>query len=206
MVLENLDQQLASGHSSLPSVNRRLMNAKSAQEARVLLAKFGRTVHSSSLTWERTIAFLRQTTKMKVILKGIMTAEDAALAVEHGVDAILVSNHGGRQLDATCSTIEALPAIVATVKSAIPIIMDGGIHSGADVFKAIALGASFVHIGRPALWGLAYNGHEGVETVLNNLERELSRTMALAGVTRISDISPECLGVRSSNGFGMARL
>lgn len=205
MALENLANQTP-GAKALPSVNRQLMNAKTAQEAHGLIISMGGTLHSSSLTWQRTIDFLRRTTKMKIILKGIMTVEDAALAVQHGVDGIIVSNHGGRQLDSTCATIEALPAIVAAVKGVIPVILDGGIRSGTDVFKALALGASFVHIGRPVLWGLAYNGREGVETVLNTLERELSRTMALAGVTRISEISRDSLGVRSADGFGVAKL
>jgi (S)-2-hydroxy-acid oxidase len=150
--------------------------------------------------------FLREVTTMKIILKGIMTGEDAALAVEHGADAIVVSNHGGRQLDETCSTLQTLPEVVAEVRGTIPVLFDGGVRSGADVFKALALGADFVFVGRPALWGLAYNGRQGVEDVMNILERELSRTMALAGARNVSEITKDMLGVASCDGFSIAKL
>lgn len=205
MHLPNLDTPLP-GAEKQPSINRQLMNATTAAEAKILRGRYGSAMHSSSLTWERTIKFLRGATKMKIILKGIMTASDATLAVRHGVDAIIVSNHGGRQLDATCATIEALPAIVSSVRGEIPVILDGGVQSGSDVFKALALGAYFVLVGRAVLWGLAYNGASGVEAVMNILERELSRTMALAGVSKISEISKEMLGIVPANGFGVARL
>jgi (S)-2-hydroxy-acid oxidase len=143
---------------------------------------------------------------MKIILKGIMTPEDAALAVEHGVDGIIVSNHGGRQLDAAASTIEALLGLVAVVNKRIPIILDGGIRTGTDVFKALALGADFVMIGRPVLWGLAYGGVEGVQEVVNILERELSRTMALAGIGDLKELSKDALGVITKDSFGIAKL
>lgn len=204
MSLPNGDKP--SGSSSKPSVNRQLMNARSSAEASALLTESGSSMHSSSLTWAKTMSFLRGVTKMKIILKGIMTGEDAALAVHHGADGIIVSNHGGRQLNATCATIEALPEIVAAVDGRLPVVFDGGVRTGTDVFKALALGADFVLIGRPALWGLAYNGQQGVETVMNILERELSRTMALAGVTCVSDITKERLGVVSRDGFGIAKL
>ncbi|CAJ2510391.1 Uu.00g050940.m01.CDS01 [Anthostomella pinea] len=189
-----------------PSINRRLMNAGSANEAREIIESAEGGTHSSSLTWEGTMAFLRRTTRMKVILKGIMTGEDAKLAVQHGADAIIVSNHGGRQLDSASSTIEALPEIVEAMRGRIPVIFDGGIRTGSDVFKALALGADFVLVGRPALWGLAYAGREGVEVVMQILERELSRTMALAGVSRVRDIRRSHLGVRSADSFGIAKL
>ncbi|KAK1142925.1 hypothetical protein N8T08_007166 [Aspergillus melleus] len=205
MDLPNLDKKHRASVSQ-PSINRLLMNAKSATEAKALRDAAGSTMHSSSLTWANTIQFLRSVTTMKIILKGIMTAEDALLAVEHGVDAILVSNHGGRQLDAACSTIEALPEIATAVQKRIPVILDGGVRSGTAVFKALALGADFVLVGRPALWGLAYDGRAGVETVMNILERELSRTMALAGVRSVEEITKERIGVIARNGFGIARL
>ncbi|RBA15414.1 hypothetical protein FPRO05_12488 [Fusarium proliferatum] len=193
-------------NSKLPSVNRLLMNARTATEAADLIASAGSRMHSSSLAWARTVSFLRGVTKMKIILKGIMTGEDAALAVKHGADAIIVSNHGGRQLSNTCATIEALPEIVDAVKGRIPVILDGGIRTGADVFKALALGADFVSIGRPVLWGLAYAGQNGVESVLHILEREFSRTMALAGVNKVADIKRDRLGVVARDGFGVAKL
>jgi len=141
---------------------------------------------------------------MKVILKGILTPEDAQLAVDHGADAIVVSNHGGRQLDCAPSTLEVLPGIAAAVGGKIPIIFDGGVTRGSDIFKALGLGADFVLVGRPAVWGLSYDGQHGVKTVIDILERELSRTMALAGVARIQDITKSSLGV--SGHFGISRL
>ncbi|OOF91242.1 hypothetical protein ASPCADRAFT_518806 [Aspergillus carbonarius ITEM 5010] len=187
--------QISKPPKSQPSINRLLMNARTASEAQSLRRTAGNKMHSSSLTWSDTIPFLRSVTNMKIILKGIMTPEDATLAVRHGVDGIIVSNHGGRQLDATCSTLEALPEIVDAVGGAIPVILDGGVRSGTDVFKALALGADFVLVGRPVLWGLAVKGREGVEGVMNILERELSRTMALAGVRMVGEIGRERLGV-----------
>lgn len=112
-------------------------------------------MNDASLTWAETMAWLRSLTSLKIILlKGIMTAEDALLAMEHGADAIVVSNHGDRQLDSVSSTIEALPEIVEAVRGRIPVILDSRIRWGSDVFKALALGAEFTLIGRPALWGL----------------------------------------------------
>lgn len=185
--LANIQQKDAKGPRK-PSFNREIMDARSAKQANDLMQAAGNTANSASLTWSSTIKFLRQTTDMKIILKGIMAPEDAQLAVECGADAIIVSNHGGRQLDCVPSTIQALPGIVDVAKGKIPIIFDGGIRRGSDVFKALALGADFVLVGRPALWGLAFNGREGVETVMNILERELSRTMALAGTAKVGDV------------------
>lgn len=172
-----------------PTSNRTLMNARSAKEAIEILQAMGDQAHSASLTWGETIKFLRQNTSLKIILKGILAPEDADLAIEHGADALIVSNHGGRQLDSAPSTIQALPEIVAIVRRRIPVIFDGGIRRGSDVFKALALGADFVLVGRPTLWGLAFDGRNGVETVMNILERELSRTMALSGVVNIQNIN-----------------
>ncbi|KAH7034529.1 FMN-dependent dehydrogenase [Microdochium trichocladiopsis] len=196
----------SSSPNLLPSVNRLLMNARTAADAQALRQASGSVMHSSSMTWAKSLAFLRRVTKMRIILKGIMTGEDAALAVQHGADAIIVSNHGGRQLSSTCATIEALPEIVAAVQGRIPIILDGGVRTGADVFKALALGADFICVGRPALWGLAYDGQKGVEAVIHILERELSRTMTLAGVSRIKDISRDRLGIVARDTFGISKL
>lgn len=203
--LPNLEEPFQSAKPEA-SLNRQLMNAESAAEAKALLATHGSRMHSSTLTWSKSIKFLREVTDLKIILKGIMTAEDAARAVEHGVDGIIVSNHGGRQLNGTCATIEALPEIVTAVNGRIPVILDGGVRTGADVFKALALGADFVLVGRPVLWGLAYKGRKGVEAVMHILERELSRTMALAGVTNVKEITRESLGVIAREGFGIAKL
>jgi (S)-2-hydroxy-acid oxidase len=141
---------------------------------------FGNTA-DMSLCWEKDIAWLRSITKLPIVIKGIMTPEDAELACQYGVDAIWVSNHGGRQLDGVLSTIDVLSEIAEVVKGRIEIYMDGGIRHGSDVFKAIALGANAVFIGRPVLWGLAYGGENGLRTLLELLQTEFVNTMALAG-------------------------
>ncbi|TLZ95568.1 MAG: alpha-hydroxy-acid oxidizing protein, partial [Methanobacteriota archaeon] len=120
--------------------------------------------------------------------KGILTAEDATLAVEHGVAGIIVSNHGGRQLDSTVGTLEALPDIVAAVQGRVEVFMDGGVRRGTDVLKALALGAKAVLIGRSILWGLALGGSDGVRRVLEHLRGELELAMALTGRAAIAQV------------------
>ncbi|KAJ1649535.1 Hydroxyacid oxidase 1 [Dispira simplex] len=142
----------------------------------------------ASLTWD-VIRWLRSVTSLPVIVKGVMTAEDARLAIHHGVDGVMVSNHGGRQLDGALSTIEALPDVVEAVNGAVDVYLDGGVRRGTDVFKALALGAKAVFIGRPVLWALAYKGEEGVKEMLQLLEDEFKLTMALSGCTEVSQIS-----------------
>jgi len=143
----------------------------------------------SSLNWATDIAWLRETTKLPIILKGILTAEDALLAVKYKVDAIIVSNHGGRQLDGAPPSIEALPEITDAVQGRIPVYLDSGIYRGSDVFKAIAYGAKCVFVGRPTLWALCYNGEKGVEQMLNIIREEFRLTMALAGCTSVDQIT-----------------
>ncbi|KAF7556318.1 hypothetical protein G7Z17_g1565 [Cylindrodendrum hubeiense] len=155
-----------------------------------------------TLSWEETITWLKSVAgPMQIWVKGIMTAEDALLAVNHGVDGIIISNHGGRQLDGALATLDALPEIVTAVKHRVPIHIDGGIRHGLDLFKALALGADFCWIGRPVLWGLAYKGQEGVDLCLRLLTEELHRCMGLAGVTKIADIGPEYLCKIDRDGF-----
>ena len=139
------------------------------------------------LTWP-DIAWLRSSTRLPIVLKGIMTGEDAALAVEHGVDGIIVSNHGGRQVDGTLATIDALPEIVECVAGRIEILLDGGIRRGTDVLKALALGAKAVLIARPYLWGLAAGGEEGVRQVITMLRDEIDCAMAQLGRPDIKSI------------------
>lgn len=189
----------------MPSGNRVLLDARTSKEAAEARKLIGGSLNSASLTWSTILEFLKKTTCLKIILKGIMTPDDALLAVEHSVDAIVVSNRGGRQLDGIPSTLEALPNIAAVVRGRIPVVLDGGIRQGSDVFKAIGLGADFVLIGRPVLWGLSWNGQRGVETVINILERELSRTMALAGASNVQEICSDLLGVASQT-FGVCKL
>lgn len=183
-----------------------LLRARTAAEHRELVRQHADSLVDSSLDWAEVIPWLRSQTKMKIILKGIMTAEDAERSLEAGVDGIIVSNHGGRQLDGVSSTLEALPEIVDVVRGKIPVILDGGISRGSDVFKALALGADLCLIGRTALWGLAWDGQKGVEGVLHILERELARTMALAGAPSLGDISRSMLGRPKRDGFGIAKL
>jgi 4-hydroxymandelate oxidase len=133
-----------------------------------------------TLTWG-AVEWLRSITRLPIVLKGIVTPEDAALAVEHGADAVIVSNHGGRQLDCAEPTLLALPRVADAVAGRVPVLMDGGIRRGTDVVKALALGARAVLIGRPCLWGLAVGGQAGVEQVLAMLRGELQRTLALLG-------------------------
>lgn len=143
---------------------------------------------SPELSWE-DIDWLRRTTALKIALKGVMHPEDARLAVGRGVDALLVSNHGGRQLDTVPAVIELLPAIADAVGGGVPLLLDGGIRRGTDVVKALALGASAVAIGRPVLWGLAVAGEEGVAQVLEMLRSELDRTLTLCGCGSLRDLN-----------------
>lgn len=139
------------------------------------------------VTWE-SLDWLRSLTSLPIVLKGILTEEDALLAVKHGVDGIIVSNHGGRQLDSVPASIEALPEVVEAVEGRCEVYLDGGIRRGTDILKALALGARAVLIGRPALWGLAVNGREGVSHVLELLRSELELAMILAGRPTIDSI------------------
>lgn len=128
---------------------------------------------------------------MPLILKGILTKEDARLACDLGVAGIIVSNHGARQVDNVPSSIEALSEIVQEVKEEIPVMFDGGVRQGTDIFIALALGAKMVFIGRPAVYGLACEGQSGVENIINILKHEFDLTMCNTGVTKISEISRE---------------
>ncbi len=139
------------------------------------------------LSWE-AVSWLKSLTPLPLVLKGIFTAEDALLAIEYGADAIVVSNHGGRQLDGVAASIEVLPEVVEAVAGRCEVYVDGGIRRGTDVLKALALGARAVLIGRPALWGLAVNGAEGVGHVLELLRSELELAMALSGYTNLGSI------------------
>jgi 4-hydroxymandelate oxidase len=133
-----------------------------------------------TVTWT-DLAWLRERSDLPIVLKGILTAEDARLAVAHGVDAIIVSNHGGRQLDGAVPSLVALPEVVAAVDGACPVLFDGGVRSGGDAFAALASGAQLVFLGRPVLWGLAVGGAAGVAGLLDLGTGELAHTMALAG-------------------------
>ncbi|HET6213433.1 MAG TPA: alpha-hydroxy acid oxidase, partial [Micromonosporaceae bacterium] len=134
------------------------------------------------------LAWLREVSPLPLVLKGILTAEDAARAVAHGVDAIVVSNHGGRQLDGAVASLPALVEVVEAVSGSCPVLVDGGVRRGTDVFAALALGASAVLIGRPVLWALAAGGGTAVADLLTLLRDELAHAMALAGRPSLAGI------------------
>src|SRR5580692_7594251 len=144
---------------------------------------------SSNLDWD-TVKRMRDVTKMKIMLKGVVTAEDAELAVQNGIDGILVSNHGGRGEDNGRSTIDALPEIIAAVNGRIPVIVDSGFRRGTDAVKALAMGAQAVGIGRPYLWGLGAFGQEGVERVLDIVDTETRVAMQQCGVRSVQELNP----------------
>jgi len=146
-----------------------------------------------SLTW-RDVEWFVKNVQMPVFVKGVLHPEDARLAAQAGVRGIIVSNHGGRQLDGAIATLDALPEIVSAVSDTdLDVIVDGGIRRGADVVKALALGAKMVLVGRPVLWGLAVDGEAGAHAVLEILRRELDTTLALVGCPRAADLNPDYL-------------
>src|SRR5262245_5970672 len=164
--IENL---LAAGYARVP-----------AAEADSGLAAYFAELLDPALTWD-AIDWLRSITSLPVLVKGIVRADDAVRAIERGAAGVVVSNHGGRQLDASPATIEVLPRIADALGGRGELLLDGGVRRGADVIKALALGARAVLVGRPVLWGLAANGRDGVADVLATLRRELDLAMALCG-------------------------
>lgn len=149
------------------------------------LAKVG----GRAITWT-LVEKLRAITKMKIVIKGVMTAEDAAICLRNGVDGIVVSNHGGRSENSLQGTLEALPEIVEVVNGRMPVLIDGGFRRGTDVFKALAIGANAICIGRPYIWGLSAYGDEGVARVLELLQAEFTIAMKLSGAISTRHISP----------------
>ena len=160
------------------------------------VASYAASLLDPSLTWQ-DVDWLRSVTDLPVLLKGILTAEDARLAVEHGAQAIIVSNHGGRQLDGVPATIDVLSEVVEAVEGRAEVLVDGGVRRGTDVVKALALGAKAVLIGRPYLWGLAADGEAGVTRVLRMLADEVELAMALLGCPTVSD---HRAGARAASG------
>jgi isopentenyl diphosphate isomerase/L-lactate dehydrogenase-like FMN-dependent dehydrogenase len=158
-------------------------------------------IYQAMLTWEMAKE-IKKIAGLPLIIKGIATAEDAKLAVEHGVDVIYISNHGGRQLDHGLGTIDTLPEIAAAVNGKIPIVLDGGITRGTDVVKALALGATAVTIGKLQGWGLGAGGQAGLVKVLELLEEEITIDMALMGVTRVDQITPSYVCKATPVAFG----
>jgi lactate 2-monooxygenase len=146
----------------------------------------------SNLTWE-DLPRLRAMTSLPILVKGVLSADDAGRALDAGADGIVVSNHGGRQVDSAVASLDALPGVVDRVDGAVPVLMDSGVRSGADVFAALALGARAVLVGRPYVYGLALAGADGVRAVLEHLIAELDLTMALTGVTSVAEITADLL-------------
>jgi 4-hydroxymandelate oxidase len=150
-------------------------------------------VLSPDISW-RHVGWLREASDLPILLKGVLQPHDAQLAVEHGVDGLIVSNHGGRQLDTTPATIDQLAAIAEVVDGRVPLLVDGGVRRGTDVVKALALGADAVAVGRPAIWGLAVAGEEGVARVLALLRNELENALALCGCGTPADVGRDLIG------------
>jgi lactate 2-monooxygenase len=150
-----------------------------------------------SLSWD-DLAWLRELTPLPIVIKGIQHVDDAREAARRGVDGIVVSNHGGRQVDGAIASLDALPPIAAAVGDELAILFDSGVRGGADVLKALALGADAACLGRPYIWGLALDGQAGVETVLKMILGEFDLTMALCGLTRVEEVRPGLLAPASA--------
>jgi lactate 2-monooxygenase len=160
----------------------------SSSEPRAAVQRFMATYSRPSLRWD-DLKFLRQHTKLPVLLKGVLHPDDARKAIELGIDGLVVSNHGGRQIDGSIASLDALPAIAEAVNGKIPVLFDSGIRGGADVFKALALGARAVCLGRPYVYGLAVAGQRGVEEVVGNVLAEFDLTLGLAGCTGVREVT-----------------
>jgi isopentenyl diphosphate isomerase/L-lactate dehydrogenase-like FMN-dependent dehydrogenase len=186
------DTRCSGCHSNLPKV-RRMQATEPMSTVGVIGTLMGE--NSVRLTWD-DVKRVRDLTRMKLVLKGIVAREDAELAVRHGVDGIIVSNHGGHEDASARGTIECLPEVVAGVRGRVPVLIDSGFRAGADVFKALALGATAVGIWRPHVWGLASFGQEGVETVIALLRRELQVVMAQTAAASIGKIRRDSLVAR----------
>jgi 4-hydroxymandelate oxidase len=172
-VFGNRERDLRNGFTDLPDGLR----CENMRDADGVVRSIG---FNQDLSWS-DVDELRATTRLPLLLKGIVHPDDAVLAVEHGAAGVIVSNHGGRQLDTVPATVELLPAVVRAVDGRVPVLVDGGVRRGTDVLKACALGATAVGVGRPVLRGLAADGEKGVEQVLEALRAELVRALALCG-------------------------
>ena len=168
------------------------LNSLRSGRARAAVQRFVQIYSRPSLTWA-DLPFLRERTSVPILLKGVLHPDDARRAVDEGIDGIVVSNHGGRQVDGAIATLDALPPIVEAVDGRIPVLLDSGIRSGADIFKALALGARAVLLGRPHVYGLALAGEDGVREVVTNFMADFDLTMGLAGCRSVGEITSETL-------------
>ncbi|HET9126083.1 MAG TPA: alpha-hydroxy-acid oxidizing protein, partial [Solirubrobacteraceae bacterium] len=160
--------------------------------SRASVRRFVEIYSRPSLSWE-DLPFLRERTRLPIVLKGICHPEDARRALQAGVDGIIVSNHGGRQVDGAVAALDALPAVARAVEDQVPVLMDSGIRSGSDVIKALALGARAVLLGRPYLYALALAGEQGVRQVLRDLAADVDLTLGLCGCSSLAELTPELL-------------
>ncbi|MSU45892.1 MAG: hypothetical protein EXS42_01880 [Lacunisphaera sp.] len=172
--------------------SRRAAEESRLGDPRAAVQRFAATYSRPSLQWD-DLKFLRQHTKLPVLLKGVLHPDDAKKAVELGIDGLVVSNHGGRQIDGEIGSLDALPAVAGAVKSKIPVLFDSGVRGGTDVFKALALGATAVCLGRPYVYGLAIAGQRGIEEVIGNVLAEFDLTLGLAGCTIVREVTKDSL-------------
>jgi isopentenyl diphosphate isomerase/L-lactate dehydrogenase-like FMN-dependent dehydrogenase len=160
------------------------------EDPRAVAMRFAELFTDPTLTWD-DLSFLRETTKLPIVLKGIQHPDDARQALDRGMDGVIVSNHGGRQVDGALASLDALPGVVEAIGGRAPVLFDSGIRQASDVFRAIALGASAVLVGRPYAYALGLGGEEGVRDFLHNFLAELDLTLSLAGCASIADIGPD---------------
>ena len=173
-------------------VFRAALDVPPEEDPQAAILHFVKVFSDPTVTWEH-LAFLRATTKLPILLKGILHPDDARRALDHGMDGIIVSNHGGRQVDGAIATLDALPGVVDAVGDRAPVLMDGGIRSAADAFKALALGADAVLLGRLYTWALAVGGEAGVTSLLRGFLAELELTLALSGYRTLAEVDASAL-------------
>ena len=182
-----------------PAALATLLSQMRRRTSRASVQRFVEIYSRPSLSWA-DLPFLRERTRLPIVLKGICHPDDARRAIEAGVDGIVVSNHGGRQVDGAIATLDALPAVVDAVAGRIPVLMDSGIRSGADVVKALALGARAVLLGRPYLYALALAGEAGVRQVLRDLAADIDLTLGLCGCSSLAELTPDLLATGARTG------
>jgi lactate 2-monooxygenase len=173
-------------------VFRAALPASPDENPQAALLHFASVFSDPSLTWD-DLASLREMTSLPILVKGILDADDARRAVDRGMDGVVVSNHGGRQVDGAIAALDALPDVVSAVDGSVPVLFDSGVRTGADGFKALALGARAVLLGRPYLWGLAVGGEAGVRQVVRSFLADLDLTFALTGCRTVADAAPALL-------------
>jgi len=173
-------------------VFRSMLDRPPEEDVDAAAEKYLEVFSDLSHTWE-SLEFIRQNTKLPVLVKGVQHPDDARMAIDQGVDGVVVSNHGGRQTDGSIGTLDALPGVVEAVGEHVPVLLDSGIRRGCDVFKAVALGARAVLLGRPFMWALTVGGEAGVREYLNHFHADIDLTFALAGKASVAEVSVEDL-------------